>query len=84
MIWALIVAVVFIVVAWFAYKHFFASEQFASPEEKASFLFEKGAGAGSFQEFHSRTQGGYNTDFYKMKKLEARGELTVPNLAKQL
>lgn len=84
MLWTIAMLILFCLLAYVLYTKVFHKESFASPEEKASFLIEKGAGADSFREFHERTEGGYNTDFYKMKKLQARGELNVPNLAKQL
>jgi hypothetical protein len=65
------------------YMHF-SSENFASPEEKAEYLIQHGKDAPSFEAFHKQTNGGYNTDFYKMKSLEAQGKLTVDNLAKRL
>lgn len=83
MIWALISVLVFLAVAYLVYRSL-KSEPFASPEEKADFLIQNGKGASDYQEFRSRTAGGYNLDFYKMKNLDAQGALTVANLAKQL
>lgn len=83
MIAQLIALFLFIIVLYVLYRHF-SAEGFASKHEKAQFLIDRAGDASSYSDFRSRTGGGYSTDFYNMRNLATRGQLSVDSLAKMV
>lgn len=77
----LVALVLFVIIVYVLYRHF-SSEGFASKEEKAQFLIDRGSGARDYSDFRQRTDGGYSTDFYNMRNLANRGQLSVDSLSK--